>query len=84
MPSPETSPHMLDAIGKQCPWPLIITKQTLSVMPNGATLIVLADDPLAELDLRDLCERSGHELLLIAANPNGPGFAIHIRKALRA
>ena len=69
----------LDALGQFCPWPLVLTKQALKNVLPGAELCVLTDDPLAELDIRALCERDGHEFLLLQAR-SGSAFAIHIRK----
>ena len=69
----------LDALGQLCPWPLVLTKQALKNVLSGAELCVLTDDPLAELDIRALCERDGHEFLSLQARPNS-AFAIRIRK----
>lgn len=69
----------LDALGQLCPWPLVLTKQALKAVLGGDELCVLSDDPLAELDIRALCERDGHEFLSLELNPEG-GFAIRIRK----
>ncbi|MDT8437719.1 MAG: sulfurtransferase TusA family protein [Wenzhouxiangellaceae bacterium] len=57
----------LDARGLLCPEPVFRASRALAMMPPGATLVVLADDPLAELDLRVFCERSGHVLIDAAA-----------------
>jgi tRNA 2-thiouridine synthesizing protein A len=53
----------LDALGKLCPWPLVLAKRALQSMQSGKILRVLSDDPLAELDIRALCDRDGHLLL---------------------
>jgi tRNA 2-thiouridine synthesizing protein A len=55
--------HTLDALGKLCPWPLLLTKEALKTLEPGQVLRVLADDPLAELDIRSLCERTGQALI---------------------
>ena len=70
----------LDALGQLCPWPLVLTKQALKNVASGAELCVLSDDPLAELDIRALCERDGHEFLSLEARPERGAFAIRIRK----
>jgi tRNA 2-thiouridine synthesizing protein A len=61
----------VDARGRLCPWPLLLTKTALASAPTGAVLCVLADDPLAELDLRALCLRAGHRLLALQINASG-------------
>ena len=70
----------LDALGQLCPWPLALTKLALKNVLSGDELRVLADDPLAELDIRALCERDGHEFLSLEAGPVSGSFAIRIRK----
>lgn len=67
----------LDALGQLCPWPLVLTKQALNAALAGDELIVLSDDPLAELDIRALCERDGHTLISLEHKVEG-GFAIRI------
>ena len=74
-----TNVTTLDAIGQLCPWPLVLTKQALKAVLSGDELCVLSDDPLAELDIRALCERDGHEFLSLELQSEG-GFAIRIRK----
>ena len=54
---------IVDARGELCPWPVLKTKAALAPLASGALLAVYADDPLAELDLRALCERAGHTLV---------------------
>lgn len=72
----------LDALGKPCPWPLVLTKQALKGVFAGAELCVLTDDPLAELDIRALCERDGHAFLSLESTPASSAFRIRIRKQL--
>jgi len=63
--APNTA-QILDARGTLCPWPLLQAKAALAQLSSGALLAVYADDPLAELDLRALCERAGHTLAAIS------------------
>jgi tRNA 2-thiouridine synthesizing protein A len=71
----------LDAIGRLCPWPLLMSKQALQTLAAGEVLRVSADDPLAELDLRSLCERAGHSLLELQWNEAATQFIALIRKS---
>ena len=43
--------------------PLLMTRQAMARLAEGAELEVLATDPLAALDLQGLCLREGHTLL---------------------
>ncbi|NBD96301.1 MAG: hypothetical protein GVY11_07500 [Gammaproteobacteria bacterium] len=55
--------HELDCLGLHCPEPVWRTRQLIADLPPGALIEVVADDPLAELDLRVFCQRQGHELV---------------------
>lgn len=53
----------LDLRGLRCPLPALRTEKALAALAPGTILVVLADDPLAGLDIPHLCHRHGHELL---------------------
>ena len=53
----------LDARMLNCPEPIIRTRQALSGLTTGQTLLVLATDPGAVLDFQAFCRISGNELL---------------------
>ncbi len=53
----------LDCVGLLCPVPVIKAGRAVRAVPVGAVLEILADDPGAELDLRDWCAANRHELL---------------------
>jgi tRNA 2-thiouridine synthesizing protein A len=53
----------VDARGLACPQPLLRAKAALAQLPAAAEIGVLADDPLAAVDLAVFCERAGHRLL---------------------
>jgi tRNA 2-thiouridine synthesizing protein A len=55
--------HHLNAVGLNCPEPVILTRQALAVMQAGETLMVVATDPGAVLDFQAFCRMSGHSLL---------------------
>ena len=52
---------ILDARGLRCPLPVLKTEKRLSEMPVGATLTVLATDPIAKIDIPLYCTQQGHE-----------------------
>ena len=68
MPEPD-HPEMevLDATGLLCPEPVIRVSRLVRNLASGSLLQVLVDDPLAELDLRVFCERTGHEFVGVAS-----------------
>lgn len=51
---------MIDARGLKCPLPVLKAEKRLAVLPPGATLIVLATDPMAKIDIPLLCRKQGH------------------------
>jgi len=50
----------LDARGLSCPAPLLKARQRLAGMAPGETLVVLATDPEAPIDLAALAADEGH------------------------
>lgn len=57
---------VVDALGTYCPVPVRLLERALRRIPVGATAILLADDPLVEIDLTAWCHKHGHELLSLA------------------
>lgn len=55
--------HILDARGLRCPLPVLRARKALLALPPGAVLHVLADDPVAVVDLPHFCTEAGHDLL---------------------
>lgn len=53
----------LDVQGLECPLPVLRARVELRRMKAGEVLHVIATDPLAPLDFRAFCARSGHELV---------------------
>jgi len=50
----------LDLRGLKCPLPAMLAKKALAPMQAGATVSVLADDPLAVVDIPHMCHGEGH------------------------
>jgi tRNA 2-thiouridine synthesizing protein A len=55
--------RVLDLKGLRCPLPVMRAKKALREMPVGATLEVLANDPVAPSDFEALCQVDGHTML---------------------
>ena len=70
---------ILDAKGLNCPLPLLKTKKALLSITNDEVLEVLATDPGAEKDLKNLCEITKYELLSFET-PNDGTFKFLITK----
>jgi tRNA 2-thiouridine synthesizing protein A len=58
-----TTETPLDARGLRCPLPVLRAGKVLRDMAPGARLRVLADDPVAVVDIPHFCKEAGHALL---------------------
>jgi len=68
-----------DARGLLCPLPVIRLASRIDRSGAGAVILLLADDPAAEEDIRLWCRGHGHELLDVARD--GRESRIRVRKA---
>ena len=50
----------MDARGLRCPLPVLKTEKRLAELAAGATLTVLATDPIAKIDIPLYCTQQGH------------------------
>ncbi|MDP8944012.1 MAG: sulfurtransferase TusA family protein [Actinomycetota bacterium] len=68
----------LDARGLACPLPLVLAKRRLAELDAGATLVVLATDPEAPIDLAAWAAVEGHHF---AQRPGGEDWLeLELRK----
>lgn len=56
----------VDARGLRCPLPSLRARKVLAGMREGEVLRLLADDPMAAIDLPHLCVEAGHAYLGMA------------------
>lgn len=54
---------VVDARGHRCPMPTLKLRRALADAPPGSTVILLADDPMARIDVPHFAASSGCELL---------------------
>lgn len=50
----------LDARGLKCPLPVLKAEKRLRTLASGESFLLLADDPVARIDVPVLCKRGGH------------------------
>ncbi len=55
----------IDARGLKCPLPVLKLEKLLAGVPNGTSIVVLASDPMARIDIPLHCRQNGHECALI-------------------
>ena len=53
----------LDLRGLKCPLPALLARKLLAALQPGETLLVLASDPMAVVDIPHMCHQENHELL---------------------
>lgn len=56
----EAAVPVLDTTGHRCPIPVVRAEAALRALPPGGLLAVLADDPLAAVDIPHFCRQAGH------------------------
>lgn len=53
----------IDAQGLRCPLPVLRLRQRLAVLRPGQVVRLMADDPMADIDVPHFCAETGHRLL---------------------
>jgi tRNA 2-thiouridine synthesizing protein A len=71
-------PLLIDARGHRCPVPTLRLRRALEAMPIGARAILLADDPMARVDVPYFCNEIGY--LLIEAREQDQAWAFTVEK----
>jgi len=70
---------VLNAIGKKCPMPILMTKKELKKMNSGETLELRADDVGALKDVPALIKKTGDTIL--ETKQDGSNITFLIQKA---
>ena len=68
----------VDAIGMNCPLPILRTKKTLAEMQTGEVLKLKATDSGATHDIPAFCKQTGNEL--IAATTEGEVLVFYMKR----
>ena len=66
----------LDLRGLKCPLPALMARRRLARLDTGARLTVLADDPLAAVDIPHMCGEEGHSVESIVKEQRRTVFRI--------
>lgn len=53
-------PEIIDCRGLKCPLPVLKLEKRIEAAAPGATLVVLATDPMAKVDIPLYCRQHGH------------------------
>ncbi len=68
----------LDLRGLYCPMPVLRTREEVDKASVGEIVVVLADDPAAEEDLKRWAKRAGHEV--VDVKRDGGVVSVSIKK----
>ncbi len=63
--------RLMDARGHRCPVPTLRLRRALEEAPAGGLVRLLADDPLARIDVPHFAASAGATVLEIVDAPNG-------------
>ena len=66
---------LLDARGLSCPLPLLLARRRMAELAAGETLLVLATDPEAPIDLAAWAAEEGHVFVERRAHAGAPDEA---------
>jgi tRNA 2-thiouridine synthesizing protein A len=66
----------LDLRGLKCPMPALLAKKVLARLAPGAVLTVLADDPMAAVDIPHMCNGEGHAVDGVASRGSYNEFTL--------
>jgi len=64
----------IDAIGLQCPMPLLKLKKALNQLNSADVVKILVSDPAAHLDFGVFCQQVAHEIISITKHENVQTF----------
>lgn len=70
--------RVVDVRGLRCPLPALRATKALNRAPAGDAIVLVADDPLAGVDIPNLVRERGD--VLVAVERDGTAFRFRIRR----
>lgn len=74
--------ELLDLRGLKCPLPALFARRALERSIPGTTIEVLADDPMAIIDVPHMCRQEGYDVLEAVRAGDKSRFALRRVSAL--
>ena len=59
---------VIDTTGLRCPLPVLKVRKNLPYLKKNQLALIIADDPLAEIDLRHFCDLKSYTLENVSKN----------------
>jgi tRNA 2-thiouridine synthesizing protein A len=78
MSDDEPAVTAVDARGHRCPTPTLRLRRALEALPAGGRVRLLADDPMARIDVPHFATSNGH--VLVDAQTDGPWLEFVVEK----
>ena len=75
----DAADHAIDAVGLECPEPLMVLRNKVRGMAAGETVSVVATDPSTVRDFTNFCRFMGHEMAESSSDGNRYRFIIRKR-----
>lgn len=69
-------PVLIDARGHRCPVPTLKLRKALEAMAGGETVRLIADDPMAKVDVPHFASQGGHAVVAQAESDGAVSFLI--------
>lgn len=66
-----SEPTLVDARGHRCPVPTLRLRRALEAAPAGGRVLLIADDPLARIDVPHFAASAGATVVEITDRPDG-------------
>jgi tRNA 2-thiouridine synthesizing protein A len=73
-----TPDHDIDALGLLCPLPVLRLRKALLAARPGTVIRILADDPVARIDIPHFCAEQGAIMLGSEDRAEGVAFTIRV------
>lgn len=70
--------RVVDARGHRCPTPTLRLRRAMETLAAGETIELVADDPMARIDVPHFAAGAGHEVTAMASE--GPVLRFWVRK----
>lgn len=68
--------EVLDCLGQRCPLPVIALARRLPLVPVGASVTVLADDPAAAVDIPAWCRMRTQQFVAATVHNGAPAYTV--------
>jgi tRNA 2-thiouridine synthesizing protein A len=66
----------LDLRGLKCPLPALFARRALEKAKHGEDIEMLADDPMAKIDVPHMCRQEGYEVVSQSEDASGSHFVL--------